>query len=225
MKTPLQILHLEDEPNDVALIRETLIAHGIDAEIIDVSTRTDFVAALENKTYDLILADYTLPSFDGLSALLIVREKLPDLPFIFVTGALGEEQAVETLKKGATDYVLKGNPSRLVPAVHRALEEAQARAGRKKAEEELRFSEERYRSVVDNIGIGISLLSPNMEILALNKQMKTWFPHIDVSSRPICYKAFNDPPREEICPYCPTCKTLQDGRFMKTLQRPRQRIR
>jgi PAS domain-containing protein len=70
---------------------------------------------------------------------------------------------------------------------------------RKRAEEELRFSEERFRSVVENIGIGISLINPNMEILALNKQMKTWFPHINVSSRPICYRSFNEPPREKIC--------------------------
>ena len=88
---------------------------------------------------------------------------------------------------------------------------------RRQAEEASRFSEERYRSVVENIGIGVSLISPNMEILSLNKQMKTWFPHIDLSSRPLCYRAFNEPPREEICSYCPTCKALQDGQIHEAL--------
>lgn len=87
----------------------------------------------------------------------------------------------------------------------------------KKAEEALRESEERYRSIIDNIGIGISTISPNMEILSLNKQLKKWFPDLDISKRPICYKTFNDPPREEICPYCPTYKTLQNGQIYESI--------
>ncbi len=83
---------------------------------------------------------------------------------------------------------------------------------RRRTEEELRSSEERYREVVDNIGIGVALISPDMEILTLNKQMTIWFPDIDASKRPVCYRAFNMPPREEICSYCPTVKALRDGR-------------
>lgn len=82
---------------------------------------------------------------------------------------------------------------------------------RKRIEEMLKASEQKYRSVIDNIGIGIALISPGMEILTLNNQMKKWFPRIDPGKRPVCYRSFNDPPREEICPYCPTFKTLQDG--------------
>jgi PAS domain S-box-containing protein len=82
---------------------------------------------------------------------------------------------------------------------------------RKKAEESLRQSEEKFRSIVDNIGIGVALISPDMEILSLNKQMKKWNPHIDLKDKHICYRAFNNPPREEICSYCPTAKTLKDG--------------
>ncbi|NNK58120.1 MAG: PAS domain-containing protein [Desulfofustis sp.] len=76
---------------------------------------------------------------------------------------------------------------------------------------ELVESEEKYKSVVDNLGIGVSLISPQMEILALNKQMNQWFPHIEVEKRPLCYREFNDPPNDDICSYCPTQKTLQDG--------------
>jgi len=82
---------------------------------------------------------------------------------------------------------------------------------RRRSEEALRASEERFRSVVDNVGIGIALISPNMEILSLNRQMKEWSPAIDVSQRPICFRSFNRPPRDEICSYCPTAKTLKDG--------------
>jgi PAS domain S-box-containing protein len=88
---------------------------------------------------------------------------------------------------------------------------------RKQIEEELRESEEKYKSVVDNIGIGISLIGPNMEILSLNNQMKKWFPDIDVSKRPVCYKSFNNPPRENICSYCPTYKTLKDGQVYESI--------
>ena len=84
---------------------------------------------------------------------------------------------------------------------------------RKRTEESLSESERRYRSVVDNIGIGVAVISPRMEILSLNNQMKKWFPHIDISRRPICYRSFNDPPRKRTCSYCPTIKTLRNGRI------------
>jgi len=83
--------------------------------------------------------------------------------------------------------------------------------GRKRIEEALKASEQKYRSVIDNIGIGIAVISPKMEILTLNNQMKMWFPHLDPDEKPICYRSFNDPPRQDICPYCPTSKTLHDG--------------
>src|SRR6267142_377310 len=134
MKPPLRILHLEDNPTDAELIQAMLETEGIICDVTRVDTQADFFASLEHGGFDLILTDYTLPSFDGLSALKIVLEKCPDVPFIFVSGTLGEEVAIEALKIGATDYILKQRLSRIVPSVHRALREAKERAERKRAE-------------------------------------------------------------------------------------------
>src|SRR6516162_507309 len=139
-KALLRILLLEDSVQDAELIQELLEADHFVCEVTRVQTRAEFLAALEDGGIDLILADYQLPSFDGLSALKLALSARPDLPFIFVSG-FGEEIAIEALTSGATDYVLKTRLSRLVPSVQRALREARERAERKKAEEALRRSE------------------------------------------------------------------------------------
>jgi PAS domain S-box-containing protein len=136
----LRILLLEDSIEDAELIQELLEADHFVCEVTRVQTRTEFLAGLEKGGIDLILADYKLPSFDGLSALKLALNARPDLPFIFVSG-FGEEIAIEALTSGATDYVLKTRLSRLVPSVQRALREARERAERKRAEEALRRSE------------------------------------------------------------------------------------
>jgi PAS domain S-box-containing protein len=134
MKPPLRILHLEDNPTDAELIQAILEAEGIICAVTRVDTQAAFFASIEQGGFDLILTDYTLPSFDGLSALKIALEKCPDVPFIFVSGTLGEEVAIEALKIGATDYILKQRLSRIGPSVHRALREAKERGERKRAE-------------------------------------------------------------------------------------------
>src|SRR5271163_1487555 len=136
----LRILLLEDSIQDAELVEDLLEADHFVCEVTRVQTRAEFLAALEDGGFDLILADYKLPSFDGLSALKLALNARPDLPFIFVSG-FGEEIAIEALTSGATDYVLKTRLSRLVPSVQRALREARERAERKKAEEALRRSE------------------------------------------------------------------------------------
>ena len=107
MRSPLRILLLEDDPRDAELIQELLEADHFVCEITRVQTRAEFLTALEHDEIDLILADYKLPSFDGVSALKLASSARPDVPFIFVSGTLGEEVAIEALKIGATDYVLK----------------------------------------------------------------------------------------------------------------------
>jgi signal transduction histidine kinase/CheY-like chemotaxis protein len=138
---PLRILLLEDDARDAELIQELLETNSYECEVTRVQTRAEFVAGLEDAGINLILADYKLPSFDGLSALKLALDARADLPFIFVSGSLGEEVAIEAVKIGATDYVVKSRLSRLVPSVRRALREARERAERKKAEEAFRRSE------------------------------------------------------------------------------------
>ncbi|MGA2748539.1 MAG: response regulator [Verrucomicrobiota bacterium] len=134
MKSPLRVLHLEDDPNDAALVHSTLQAEGVLCATTRVQNRDDFVAALERGGLDLILSDLSLPAFDGLSALKIARARQPDLPVIFVSGTMGEERAIDSLKSGATDYVLKTRLSRLVPAVRRAIKEVEDRTERRRLE-------------------------------------------------------------------------------------------
>jgi signal transduction histidine kinase/CheY-like chemotaxis protein len=141
MRHPLRILSIEDDPKDAELIQDLLEREGVACEVTRVDTEAALLASLEQGGIDLILTDYSLPSFDGISALKLAMKACPDVPFIFVSGTLGEEVAIEALKIGATDYVLKSSLSRLVPSVRRALREATQRAERKRAEESLRQSE------------------------------------------------------------------------------------
>ena len=131
----MRVLYLEDSEADAALVEALLAEGGIACTLTRVETPEAFAAALEAGGFHLILSDNTLPSYDGLSALARARERCPEVPFIFVSGTLGEETAIESLKAGATDYVLKERLSRLVPAVRRALAEAASRAASKRHEE------------------------------------------------------------------------------------------
>ena len=167
----LRVLNLEDSSLDAELVHATLNDGGVECEILQVQTHADFVAALESGGFDLILADYSLPSFDGLSALEVAQEMSPDIPFVLVSGALGEERAIEALKSGATDYVLKQRLERLVPAVQRALREAEERTERKRAEEALRESEERFRATFEQAAVGISHNSLDGRWLRVNQRL------------------------------------------------------
>jgi PAS domain S-box-containing protein len=141
MRRELRIISLEDDPRDAELIHGLLEAEGIPCEMTRVDTQPAFLALLEKGPVDLILADYSLPSFDGISALKLAMSVCPDVPFIVVSGALGEEVAIEAFKAGATDYVLKTRLSGLAPSILRALREANEKAERMRAEQALRLNE------------------------------------------------------------------------------------
>ena len=137
MSKELRILILEDVPADAELMEDELKESGLTFVSKRVAAKASFIKACDEYRPDLILSDYSLPSFDGLSAMKLALERCPNVPFIFVSGALGEEMAIELLKKGATDYVLKNKLSRLGPAVSRALNEVEERKERKRVEDEL----------------------------------------------------------------------------------------
>jgi CheY-like chemotaxis protein len=147
LRKEIHILMLEDNPTDSELAGHTLRRGGVRFTATRVETEDDFIRELEEHPPDLILSDYALPGFDGYAALDIAKKKVPNIPFIFVTGTMGEEVAIETLKSGATDYVLKHRLARLVPSVHRALREAEERDERRRAQEQLRESHEQLRAL------------------------------------------------------------------------------
>ena len=152
MKTSIRVLNLEDCAEDAELNQAMISARWPQCDYIRVDSRADFLAALQQKNFDVILSDYTMPGFDGQSALALAHEKCPEIPFMFVSGTIGEDAAIEALKSGATDYVLKHRLMRLIPALDRALREAADHAERDRAEKAMRESEHKYREVFESLG-------------------------------------------------------------------------
>jgi len=191
MDKELRVLILEDVATDAELMERELRKAGIAFSSMRVETKEAFLKELKGFAPDIVLADYSLPQFDGLSALAIIQEQCPDVPFILVSGAIGEELAIEAIKSGATDYVLKQRLSRLGHTVRRALREVEERTVRKQTEEALKQSEEQLRTVFEasldtiiavNEQGNIVLLNPAAEELflysseeVLNKPVKILF--------------------------------------------------
>jgi PAS domain S-box-containing protein len=161
MNKTLRILHLEDEPDFAELVRTLLEHDGLDVDLKRVGDRLAFMQALEGGSFDLIISDYHLPSFTGLEALAMVRKKFPHMPFILVSGTIGENAAIDSLKAGATDYVLKQHPDRLPSAVRRAVQEAGERARLRDAEAELFRREKYFRTLTENALDILSILDRN----------------------------------------------------------------
>jgi signal transduction histidine kinase len=147
----LRIVLVEDSEPDIELVHQTLLDSGLNISLATVNTRDEFEAELRRQKPDIILSDYWLPTFDGGMALDIAKEITPEIPFILVTGVLGEEVVIEMIKQGATDYVLKTRLARLVPAVTRALRESEERRERKEAEEKLLRSHGQLRALTGHL--------------------------------------------------------------------------
>ncbi|WP_414664543.1 PAS domain S-box protein [Horticoccus sp. 23ND18S-11] len=157
----MHLLHLEDSPTDAELIAILIRREWPACEIKHVATAAEYRAALECGGFDLILSDYSLPGFDGLSALSMARARFPETPFVFLSGTIGEERAVEALKRGATDYVIKDRTSRLIPAIRQAFALLVEADRRRRTEAALRENEERFRQITENVVELIALLDLN----------------------------------------------------------------
>ncbi|HVY07176.1 MAG TPA: EAL domain-containing protein [Burkholderiales bacterium] len=157
----VKVLLLEDDDSDALLLTRTLgrIEPSLGLDVVRAKTREEFERMLAAERPALIISDYTIPGFDGLAALGMAQEQATDVPFIFVSGTIGEERAIDALKNGASDYVLKGNMRRLVPAIQRALQDAALQRARRDAEQALSESEKRYESLVELSPDGIFLVT------------------------------------------------------------------
>jgi len=146
----IRILHLEDSPVDAELVAEHLSRGGADCEITHVSSEADFRAALETGAFDVIICDYNMPGYDGLSALTLARERVPDTPVLLVSGSIGEEDAVRSLQAGASDYLLKDRLQRLIPAIDRAVADRRLARERQQAASDLRTAQERLKRLAES---------------------------------------------------------------------------
>ena len=167
---PIKILHLEDDESDSQFAQIWLKKEGIVYDYFFADNEKTYREILSTQNIDIILSDYHLPGYSGLDAMLLAKTEYPHIPFIFVSGTMGEEVAVESLLNGATDYVLKNRLVRLAPAIRRALREARLRLEFKKASENLRKREEQYRTLIEGMNEGLMLMDNDDNILFVNQQ-------------------------------------------------------
>ncbi len=167
---PLRVLIAEDNPNDTELVLRELHRAGYDLEWLRVDTEADYLKQL-HPGLDIILSDYDMPTFSGPRALRLLKESGLDIPFIIISGTIGEEVAVEVMKMGAADYLLKDRLVRLGPAVRQAVEQGQLRRKGKQMEAALRQSEERFASAFENAPIGVALVSTDGHWIKVNRAL------------------------------------------------------
>jgi PAS domain S-box-containing protein len=169
-ETPIQILHLEDSKSDSLLVQINLRKENLNFEYFFVDNEQDFLEHLENRKIDIILSDYNLPDYNGAEALIVSKTRFSHIPFVFVSGTMGEEAAIESLLNGATDYVLKNRIERLGSAVKRAIRESKLQQEYQNAISRLRQKEEQYRTLIEGMNEGLMLTDTQDTILFVNQQ-------------------------------------------------------
>ena len=218
---PVRIMILEDKLQDADLMIRELRKTDLAFEVRVVNDRQEYIESLKDFAPDLILADCSLPQFSAAEALQIRNQSAVATPFIIISKSAEEEQAVACMKLGATDYLLKDRLARLAPAVHLALEKKRLMEDSHRSVLKLQASENKYRSIIDNIGLGVALINPEMKVLEMNPQMRRWFPEAHPHEQPHCYEVFCDPPGRGLCNDCPTQATLRDGRVHELIHTAR----
>ena len=169
MLKPLKLLIVEDSEDDALFIVRELTQGGFNPEAERVDNLAGLRTALERQSWDVIISDHTLPGFDSLRALEVVNSRQLDVPFIVVSGTIGEETAVKAMKAGASDYVMKSHLARLVPSIERELREARSRRAKRKAEEALRRSEQELNDFFEHASVGLQWAGPDGTILRVNQ--------------------------------------------------------
>ncbi|MBC7874331.1 MAG: response regulator, partial [Ferruginibacter sp.] len=169
MNTKVKILIVEHDPVDLELLHHELKKGGINYVAEVVQYKQDYIKAIDQFTPDIILSDYTLPAFDGPTAFKIREETIPDIPFIIVSGTIGEERSIELIKNGVTDYALKDKLFTLITKIKRALKESNERQLKNKTVRDLIKSEKKYRQIVETAQEGIWLIDENSITTFVNK--------------------------------------------------------
>lgn len=207
MSHPMKVLLVEDYPSDAMLIEMEVREELPEARFQVVETRPDFLAALESFQPDLILSDYSMPQFDGMTALRLARKTVPETPFIIVTGFINEETAVICMKEGAWDYVLKENLKRLKPAIQNALNRQRLIQERTAARAGLKMAHEKLLTILDGMDAAVYVADLNTrEILFMNKTMMTSFGGDKTGQT--CFKAFLG--QSTPCDFCKNDQLLDE---------------
>src|SRR5437016_10276635 len=171
MNKTLRVLHVEDSEKDAALLTRYLTRAGYTLTSERVQTAAAMKAALESQEWDVVLCDYSMPHFNAVTALAVLKETALDLPFIIISGTVGESVAVEAMRAGAHDYLMKDNLVRLGPTIERELHEAENRRGRRETEAELRESEAQYRRLLETTNEGVWVLDAELKTTCVNRRL------------------------------------------------------
>jgi len=207
---------LEDVASDAKLVERELRQSGITFTLHCVDTKEDFIEELEGHPPDLVLSDYALPGFDGMSALKIVKQRFPLLPFIIVAGSINEETAVECIKEGADDYVIKQHLNRLVSVIKQILERKKEKKEKAQADEALRVSAMEWHATFDAVDEGIFLMDRRGRITRCNKAMNeiTGKPHEKILGYTCTEVLYETPVSQEDCPFSCMLESHQKESFV-----------